>query len=67
MRYLFNHLRGVPLGQIVPHIREDGTIGLDDLPALIQLVAAAFGDPDRETTTERKMREIKHKKREFSQ
>ena len=46
MRYAFNRLRGVALGQILPHVREDGTIGLEDLPAFIQLLEAAFGDPD---------------------
>jgi hypothetical protein len=51
----------------LPHIREDGTIGLDDLPAFIQLLEAAFGDPDGVATAERKMREIKSKNRGFSQ
>jgi len=67
MRYAFNRLRGIALGQILPHVREDGTIGLEDLPAFIQLLEAAFGDPDRVGTAERKMREIKQKNREFSQ
>jgi hypothetical protein len=67
MRYAFNRLRGVALGQILPHIREDGTIGLEDLPALIQLLEAAFGDPDRVATAERKMQGIKQQNREFSQ
>jgi len=43
MRYPFNRLRGVALGQIVPHVREDGMIGVDGRPALIQLLEAAFG------------------------
>jgi len=67
MRYAFNRLRGVALGQILPHDREDGTTGLEDLPAFIQLLEAAVGDPDRVATAERKMREIKQKNREFSQ
>ena len=67
VRYAFNRLRGVALGQILPHVREDGTIGLEDLPALIQLLEAAFGDPDRVATAERKMREIKQKHHEFPQ
>jgi len=67
MRYAFNRLRGIALGQILPHVREDRTIGLEDLPALIQLLEAAFGDPDRVATAERKMREIKQKNCEFSQ
>jgi len=67
MRYAFNRLRGIALGQILPHVREDGTIGLEDLPACIQLLEAAFGDPNQVATAERKMREIKPKNREFSQ
>jgi hypothetical protein len=35
MRYAFNRLRGIALGQILPYVREDGTIGLEDLPAFI--------------------------------
>jgi len=67
MRYAFNLLRGIASGQILPHVREDGTIELEDIPACIQLLEATFGDPDRVATAERKMREIKHMKREFSQ
>jgi len=67
MRYAFNCLRGVALGQILPQVREDRTIRLEDLPALTQLLEAAFGDPDRVATAERKMREIKQQNRVFSQ
>jgi len=55
------------LDQILPHLREDGTIGLEDPPAFIQLLEAAFGDPDRVATAEQKMRDIKQKNRKFSQ
>jgi hypothetical protein len=67
MRYTFNCLRGLASGQILPHVREDGTIGLGDLPAFIQLLKAAFGDPDWVATAERNMREIEQKNHEFSQ
>jgi len=60
-------MRGVALGQILPHVREDGTIGLEDLPSVIQCLEAAFGDPDRVATAEPKMLEVKQKNREFSQ
>jgi hypothetical protein len=40
----FHHLRGMGLDQILPHVRKDETIGLEDLPASIQLLEAAFGD-----------------------
>jgi len=55
MQYTFNHLRGIALGQILPHVREDGETGLQDLPAFIQLLEAAFGDPNRVATAELKM------------
>ena len=42
-------------------------IRLKDLPAFIQLLDAAFGDPDRVTSAEGMMREIKQRNREFSQ
>jgi len=67
MRYAFNHLRGVALGQILPHVREDGEIGLEDQPAFVQLLEAALGDPDRVATAERNIREIKQKNCKFSQ
>jgi hypothetical protein len=35
MRYAFNRLRGIALGQILPHVWEEGTIGLEDRPAFI--------------------------------
>jgi len=66
MRYAFNRLSGIALKQILPHVRDNGEIGLEDLPAFIQLLEAAFGDPDRVATAERNMKEIKQKSREFS-
>jgi hypothetical protein len=61
MRYAFNRLWRNALGQISPHIWEDGTIRLEDLPAFKDLLEAAFGDADRVANTERNMREIKQK------
>ena len=63
MQYSFNRLRRVGLGHILPHVQEDGTIGLEDLPAFIQLLEAAFMDPNQAATAEQKMWEIKHKNR----
>jgi hypothetical protein len=67
MCFAFIRLRGVALGQILPHVREDGMIGLEDLPGFIQLLEATFGDPDRVATAERRIGEIKQNNREFSQ
>jgi len=66
MRYAFNRLSGIALKQILPHVHDNGEIGLENLPAFIQLLEAAFGDPDRVATAERNMKEIKQKNREFS-
>jgi hypothetical protein len=66
MRYAFNRLSAVALKQVLPHVRDNGDIGLGDLPAFIHLLEAAFGDPDRVATAERAMKEIKQKNREFS-
>ena len=65
MRYAFNRLRGVALGQILPHVREDGTTGLEDRPAFLQLLEAAFVEADQIATAERKMRQIKQKTMSF--
>jgi hypothetical protein len=67
VQYTFNSLSGVALAQILPHVQEDGTLGLDNLPALIQLLEAAFVDHDPVATAERKVREIKQINSEFSQ
>jgi len=66
MRYAFNRLSGLALKQVLPHVRDNGEIGLESLLAFIQLLEAAFGDPDRVATAERNMKEIKQKNREFS-
>jgi hypothetical protein len=38
MRSAFISQRGIALDQILPHVWEDGTIELEDLPAVIQLL-----------------------------
>jgi len=55
----FNRLSGIALKEILPHIQENGEIGLRDLQAFTQLLEAAFGDPDRVATAERAMRDTK--------
>jgi hypothetical protein len=67
MRFSFNRLSGLALRHILPHVRENGEIDLGDLTAFIQLLGAAFGDPDRVATAEPNMREIKQMNRECSQ
>lgn len=60
MRYSFNRLRGVGLGQILPHVRENREIGLEYLPAVIDLLEAAIGDTDQVASAEWKTQEIMH-------
>jgi hypothetical protein len=67
MQYTFNRLRGIAVGRILPQVRDDGTIGLEDLPALIQLLEAVLRDTDQVATTEPKMRENNQMNREFFQ
>jgi hypothetical protein len=67
MRYPFNSLSGIALGQILQQVREYGTIGPEDLQAFIQLLQAAFRNPDQVGPAEWKILEIKQKNRVFSQ
>jgi hypothetical protein len=67
IRYAVNLLSGVALSQILLHVWENGTIGLQDLPAFIYRLEAAVGNPDCVATAKRKMQEIKQKNRELSQ
>jgi len=52
MSYAISRLGGIALGQILAHVQEDGMIGLANLPAFIQLLDAACGDPDKIATAE---------------
>jgi hypothetical protein len=52
---------------MLPHVWQNGEIDLGDLTAFIQLLEAAFGDPDRVVTWEWNMRDIKQRTGEFSQ
>ena len=67
MRYKFNHLRGLALSQIMPYIQESREIGLEDVSAFIQLLEAAFVDPNWVATAGWEMWEIKQQNTEFSQ
>jgi len=67
MQHPFNSLRGIALGQILPHIRIDGMIALGDLLAFVQLLKLAFGNPYRVTTTEWTIHKMKQKNCNVSQ
>jgi hypothetical protein len=42
IRYTFNSLRAVALGQRLPHVQDNGETGLEDLPAFIPLLEPAL-------------------------
>jgi hypothetical protein len=67
MRCSFHRLRGVASIQLLRHVQESGELWQEDLQACIQLLEAAFEDPEWVATVERKMREISPKHSEFSQ
>ena len=65
LRYAISLLKDRALSQIRPHVRS-GRIELDNLEALISKLEAAFGDPDRTATAERKLMALKQNNRDFS-
>jgi hypothetical protein len=46
MQDTFHCLKTLTLQQILPHVRENSTVGLEHLPALIQSMEAGCGDSD---------------------
>lgn len=60
-------LSRVALGQNLPHVQDNGEIGLEDLPAVIQLLEASFGEHDCVTTAKWNTQEIKQLNPESSQ
>ena len=58
MQYAFNSPRGIAWIKIVPHIREDETTGVGNLPPSLQHIEAAFCDLNREVTTEHNARRL---------
>jgi hypothetical protein len=65
--HTFNLPKGVALVQIKPHIQNNGTIGLEHLPMVLQLLEAAFENPDRVATAEQKIRDTEQMRLELSQ
>lgn len=63
--YAVGFLRGPAFTQIEPLVKVD-RIDLPDVAALVRILENAFGDPDREATAEKKIKNIKQGNREFS-
>ena len=65
LRYTVGLLQGNAFAQIQPYILET-TIDFTNVTAILNVLEAAFGDPDRTGTAERKLETIKQAKRDFS-
>ena len=65
LRYTVGLLQGTAFAQIQPYILET-TIDFTNVTALLNVLEAAFGDPDRTGTAERKVESLKHTNRDFS-
>ena len=65
LRYKVGLLQGNAFAQIQPYILET-TIDFTNVTALLNVLEAAFGDPDRTGTAERKLETLKQANRDFS-
>ena len=65
LRYTVGLLEGNAFAQIQPYILET-TINFTNVMALLNVLKAAFGDPDRTGTAERKLESLKQTNRDIS-
>lgn len=65
LRYTVGRLEGAALDQVTQYMRTD-TIDLPDIGSLVATLEAAFGDPDRIGTAERKIRQLRQLNKDFS-
>jgi hypothetical protein len=65
LAYSVGRLEGKAFDHILPFITSTG-ISLDNVQALSNLLEAAFGDPDRVGTAERKLDTLKQNNRDFA-
>ena len=65
LRYTIGLLPDQAFTQIEPYIKED-RIKLASVTELLKVLEIAFGDPDRESTAERKLEVLRQANREFS-
>jgi len=65
LRYAVGRLEGAALDQVTQYMRTD-TIDLPDIGSLVATLEAAFGDPDRTGTAERKIRQLRQLNKDFS-
>lgn len=67
MRNAFSRHNDITFAQIVPHVSDDWTLGLESLPAGIHLLETSFGDLHTLATGTGNGLEVKRKNSEFSQ
>ena len=65
LAYIYGRLEGNSLAQVQPHITEE-EITLANVPALLNILQTAFGDPDPQGTATRKLRRLRQTNKEFS-
>jgi hypothetical protein len=65
LRYVYGYLKGNAQNQIQPYVQTD-KISLDDVEALINILEAAFGDPDKVGTASGELDRLMQGNREFS-
>lgn len=65
LRYAVSVLDGPALDQLIPHVKNE-TVDLTNLQALIDILEAAFGDPDKQGTAARKLSSLRQAGRDFA-
>ena len=65
LRYAVSRLSGSAFDQIVPFVLAD-RINITDTAALLHILEAAFGDPDRAATAARKINTLRQANRDFA-
>ena len=65
LAYVYGRLEGNALAQVQPYITASG-ITLVNVPALLDILQTAFGDPDLQGTTTRELRKLRQANKEFS-
>lgn len=63
--YTASRLTGNALGQILPQIQQDN-MGFESAKELIDILTAAFDDPDRSGTARKRLHEIRQRNRDFA-
>ena len=65
LTYIYGRLEGNAFAQVQPHITATG-ITLVNIPALLDILQTAFGDPDPQGTATRELRKLRQANKQFS-